>query len=110
MTIDQLRKTIGQRVKEFRKARGMSQEDLAGAVERSVQSISKLERGLSLPGLKLLFALSQALDVPVAELLRAEPGDDPRGVLLARIRGVAEGLDDAGLETAARLLDALRRG
>lgn len=59
----------GQRLREARVAAGLKPERLALLVGRSVYSIHEYERGRSLPSVRVLVALSDALDVPVDVLL-----------------------------------------
>ena len=62
------------------------------------QTVSKWERGLSVPDSDMLVSLSDALDAPVATLLGeavSEPGADG-------LRAVAERLEDVNLQLARR--------
>ncbi|MFI0225068.1 helix-turn-helix domain-containing protein [Streptomyces lydicus] len=62
-------KTVGQRIKELRRAEGMSQSDLAAAMGRSESWVSQVERGVQpVERLSVLQALADALNVPVREL------------------------------------------
>ncbi|MFF9409062.1 helix-turn-helix domain-containing protein [Streptomyces anandii] len=62
-------KTLGQRVKELRRAAGMSQSDLAAAMGRSESWVSQVERGVQpVERLSVLQALADALNVSVREL------------------------------------------
>lgn len=65
---------FGERLREARLRRGMSQADVAGVVEDrggrlTSNYVSDLERGLKAPTLTMILKLSRALDIPVAELL-----------------------------------------
>ncbi|MEU2924600.1 helix-turn-helix transcriptional regulator [Streptomyces sp. NPDC007251] len=62
-------KALGPRVKELRRAAGMSQSDLASAMGRSESWVSQVERGVQpVERLSVLQALADALNVPVREL------------------------------------------
>ncbi|MER5549457.1 helix-turn-helix transcriptional regulator [Streptomyces sp. NPDC002589] len=62
-------KALGPRVKELRRAAGMSQSDLATAMGRSESWVSQVERGVQpVERLSVLQALADALNVPVREL------------------------------------------
>ncbi|MFJ9666331.1 helix-turn-helix domain-containing protein [Streptomyces sp. NPDC101219] len=62
-------RTLGQRVKELRRAAGMSQSDLAAAMARSESWVSQVERGVQpVERLSILQALADALKVSVREL------------------------------------------
>ena len=60
---------LSENIKTRRKAKGLSQEELALRLHVVRQTISKWEQGLSVPDADLLLALSQALDTPVSDLL-----------------------------------------
>ena len=62
-------KLFGRRLRELRKARGLTQEALAESADLSGNYISDLELGLKVPSLTILVCLSQALDVAVPDLL-----------------------------------------
>lgn len=60
---------FGRRLRELRKARGLTQEALAEAADLSGNYISDLELGLKVPSLTILVRLSEALDIGTPELL-----------------------------------------
>ena len=61
---------FGRRLRELRKARGLTQEALAEAADLSGNYISDLELGLKVPSLTILVRLSQALDTAATDLLK----------------------------------------
>lgn len=64
--------TIGQRIKQARKANNMSLRSLAEKVEISAMAISKYERDLDTPSSGVLLRLAQALGVSIDFLLRPQ--------------------------------------
>ena len=68
---------LGARIRALRKARGLSQEALAQALEVSRQAVTKWEDGSSLPSTANLFALSGFFGVPLAELTGTPEGSAP---------------------------------
>jgi putative transcriptional regulator len=56
------------RIKELRKLKRLSQEDLANACEVSRQTINAIENNKYDPGLALAFCLAEILEVSVDEL------------------------------------------
>ena len=60
---------LQENLRALRKARGLSQEDLAQRLHITRQTLSKWENGLSVPDAQLLLRLAEILDVPVSELL-----------------------------------------
>ncbi len=63
-------KTIGKRIREWRKARGVSQEELGNAINSCQNSIHRVETGKRLASLDMLVRISNALDVSLDELLK----------------------------------------
>ena len=61
--------TIGERIKDFRKIRGMTQNDLADEMGVSVQSVSKWETDKCSPDISLLVPLSTVLGISTDTLL-----------------------------------------
>jgi len=64
---------IGLRIRRFRKARGLSQEQLAERIGISTTHMSHIETGNTKLSLPVLVALSAALDVSADELLFEVP-------------------------------------
>jgi transcriptional regulator with XRE-family HTH domain len=64
-----LRKQLGRKVREFRKAVGLSQEALAleAGIDRTY--VSQLERGICNPSLLVLHKLAKILQVKVVDLV-----------------------------------------
>ena len=60
---------IGQRIKQARRRRGLTQERLAEALSVSVGYISQIERGVTKISLDTLAAVSASLDCELAELV-----------------------------------------
>jgi transcriptional regulator with XRE-family HTH domain len=76
-TIVEERRAFGKRLKDERRRRGWSMEQLAGASGVSRAMISKIERGESSPTAVVLGKLSAAFQLSVAELLSVP---EPLGV------------------------------
>lgn len=60
---------LSENIKHLRKAKGLSQQELAVKLNVVRQTVSKWEQGLSVPDSDLLIALSDALETPVSVLL-----------------------------------------
>ncbi len=71
---------LNENIKNIRKSKGLSQEELAIQLSVVRQTISKWEQGLSVPDANMLLSLSEALDTPVSTLLgetvSSPPADD----------------------------------
>lgn len=61
---------FGNKIRELRKAKGLSQEDFADSCEFDRTYISGIERGTRNPTLKALETLANALDVSIEDLFR----------------------------------------
>jgi transcriptional regulator with XRE-family HTH domain len=68
--VQDLRPTLGKRVRELREQRGLSQEQLAERAGLHWTYVSGIERGRRNPGLNTLGALAKALGVTLWEFLR----------------------------------------
>ena len=64
-----MNETIGSRISKYRKAKGMTQEELAGMLGVSSQAVSKWENDISCPDISLLPQLSKVLDVSTDAIL-----------------------------------------
>ena len=64
-----LRQAFAANLRRLRHAKGISQEDLAYEADVNRTYLSKLEKGVSYPGLEIIAKLANALDVEPAELL-----------------------------------------
>ena len=63
---------FAENLKTLRKAKGLSQEELAIRLNVVRQTISKWEKGLSVPDADLLIQIAEVLEVSVTELLGAK--------------------------------------
>ncbi|MEG1593636.1 MAG: helix-turn-helix transcriptional regulator, partial [Oscillibacter sp.] len=63
-------KQTGALVARRRRARGLSQAELAEELHISDKTVSKWETGRGMPGIDLLEALGEALQLSVSELVR----------------------------------------
>lgn len=60
---------LSENIKIIRKAKGISQQELADRLNVVRQTISKWEQGLSVPDAEMLISLSEVLETPVSTLL-----------------------------------------
>ena len=64
---------IGKRIAKRRNELGMTQEDLAKAVDRERHTVSDWENGTRTPRPKAMHAIAQALQINISELTGASP-------------------------------------
>ncbi len=69
----------GQLITTLRKEKGLTQKQLAEALNVTDKAVSKWERGLSFPDISMLEPISEVLGISIMELLAGEirEGDDP---------------------------------
>ena len=60
---------LNENIKTIRKSKGLSQDELAIKLNVVRQTVSKWERGLSVPDSEMLITLSEILEIPVSILL-----------------------------------------
>lgn len=95
---------LNENIKTLRKAKGLSQEELAAKLNVVRQTISKWEQGLSVPDADMLIALSDALGEPVSRLL-GETVTEPETDVM---RSLSEKLEVVNLQLA-RAKESRRR-
>ena len=89
---------LNENIKSIRKSKGLSQEELAIKLNVVRQTISKWEKGLSVPDSDLLISLSEVLETPVSTLLGetiAEPKRDD-------LKAISEKLEVINLQLAKK--------
>lgn len=64
---------INENIKNARKAKGLSQDEMAVELNVVRQTVSKWEKGLSVPDADVLIKIAELLDVPVTDLLGVTP-------------------------------------
>ena len=60
--------TIGERIREARTAKGLTQEQLASAVGVRRETIMRLEKAQYNPSLKLAVDISRTVEAPIEEI------------------------------------------
>ena len=65
----------GQLITTLRKEKGLTQKQLADALNVTDKAVSKWERGLSFPDISMLEPISELLDISILEILAGERQD-----------------------------------
>ncbi len=89
---------LRENIKNIRKSKGLSQQELAVKLNVVRQTVSKWEQGLSVPDADMLIDLSDALETPVSTLL----GETVAEAEAASLKAISEKLEVINLQMAQR--------
>ncbi|CEE00484.1 MULTISPECIES: helix-turn-helix domain-containing protein [Bacillaceae] len=89
---------LSENIKAIRKSKGLSQEELAIKLNVVRQTISKWERGLSVPDSDMLISISEVLETPVSTLL----GETVIESKVDDLKAISEKLEIINLQLAQR--------
>jgi transcriptional regulator with XRE-family HTH domain len=108
----ELKELFGTSLRQCRRARRLTQAQLAEAAGLSLEMIGRLERGITGPSLETIAALAETLKVAPAELFgaRSTVVDSTRSASFVRISKLLAAASDADLKRAERVLAALLAG
>lgn len=105
-----LKSIIGARVKAARRAAGLTQAVLAEHIDRTVEAVSNIERGKSLPPLDILDQIATLTNCPLASLVEM-PAEDgrlsERAELEIQLIATGRSLTIEQLRIAVRQIEAL---
>ena len=103
---EQISYKIGERIRQFRVKRGMSQEALAYASEINPTYLGRLERGEKCPTVDTLYKISLGLKLPLHELLDIYAALEPtQNEAMHRIQTAMEGLSEAEAVALAEVVE-----
>lgn len=102
---------FGKILRELRRLRGLTQEELAHKANRSVDAVSQWERAVNWPSFRTVVRLGEALDVPVRVFFDQpeKPRSDDRFKKEIEARLLLDELSDGDLSVAVEQLRALAR-
>lgn len=101
-----LLKKLGARIKEERKVRGLTQEQLAEKIEITPKYLSRLEGGQQSPSIETLIKLTEIFDIELLELFDFDHIGTSKE-LRARLTKFINELDDQKLPVAVKVLKAV---
>ena len=81
---------LQENIKNFRKERGLTQEELAIRVNVVRQTVSKWEKGQSVPDADLLQKIAEVLEVSVSQLLGEEKEMEQRNEIAEQLSRINE--------------------
>ncbi len=105
-----LKEIFGSNLRHYRKARRVTQAQLAEQADLSTEMIGRIERGTTAPSFETIERLTKALEIPEAVLfspamLTVPAGE--RGQLLQKINNQLSRLNESDLARASKLIEAL---
>ncbi len=106
----ELKSIIGARVKAARRAAGLTQAVVADRIDRTVEAVSNIERGRSLPPLDVLDKIATLTNCPLSSLVEAptEGGRlSERASLEIQLLATGKSLSIEQLRIAVRQIEAL---
>ena len=64
---------LGQKIKQLRKSKKVSQLNLSIKLDITREHLSKLERGVAYPSVKILFSILDALNLDINNIFNIKP-------------------------------------
>ena len=102
------KRQIGLRVRAYRLERKLTQEQLAELIDRSVETISNLERGVSVPNEATLHRLAATFEVSLEDLLaERRASGSKRPIEYFQATEILKQLDEKKLKLAYKVLKAI---
>jgi transcriptional regulator with XRE-family HTH domain len=98
---------FGQRLRAIRRAKDLSQQDLAEAAKVSQNYLGAIERGKQTPTLVVVERLAVALNMELPDLLSFEAGEISRAQVRKKIDDLLRGADLPRLQLVLRVLRAV---
>lgn len=99
-------KRIGSFLRELRKERGITQEDLAEKLNVSSRTISRWETGSNMPDISLLIEIADFFDVSIPEIINGERKSEKMN---EEVKEVAEKLSDYADAEKVNIIKEIRK-
>ncbi len=109
MQDEEIRKAVGNRIKQLRKQKGWTQKELAKHIDGSYQQLNKYESGIHAPPLDKLVQLSSALNTTIDYLITGETAEETplhNKRLLQKFK-LLETFDAGEQDTVIKVIDAM---
>ena len=113
MVDKEIERELGKRVRAFRKERGLSQHDLSEKIDKTVDTVSNIERGNTFVRPATILALAKALDIGIGDLFGDPPPPKREHPLIAELVALLSGHDEEELQAVieqTQILLKLSRG
>jgi transcriptional regulator with XRE-family HTH domain len=103
-----IKELLGKRVRELRKKRGLTQEQLAEKANVDVKYLGNIERGKENPTIGILEKLAEALSVKLHQILDFEHELQGERLLRRHIAQILDRCDERELQRILRLVIAIK--
>jgi len=100
------RKQLGGRIKELRRAKGLSQSQLSERVDIDPKHLSRIEVGSGFPSLDTLEKIAEVLDVELKEFFEFTPNES-RQVLLKSLQKMLRAANLNDLKLLSKVIKAI---
>lgn len=101
-----IKRLLGNRIKELRKKLGITQEQLAELVEIDQRNLSNIECGITFPS-KSLASIAHSLGIPLKDLFDFEHSDLSVSEMKEVIADSLDKLEDRDILTVFRLIKSM---
>lgn len=96
--------SISEKIKFYRKEKGITQQQLADKIDKTLSSVKKYESGYTTPPIKVIKEIAKALNISLDCLIENEKDCDDNIVTLALHN--ANGIDDELPEEAQKEIES----
>lgn len=103
----EISEAVGAKIRQLRKAKAMSQEELALKSDLSPAYYGLVERGVKCPSIETIWKIAAGLDVPPSELLRTEAIEDDLKEYTRRLEDFLVRIPADRREKALRILEEI---
>ncbi len=105
-----LQRQLGERVAARRRATGLTQAELAERARVSTETVSRLERGRTMPSISLLNKIARSMGADPADLLRSSAGRTKHERAVARLAALLSGHTSAQVDMVVDVAARILRG
>lgn len=107
--MESTKELLGRRIKELRKTRGLSQDELSEKVDIDPKHLSRIEVGRGFPSLDTLEKIANALNVEMKDFFEFDHEAKSAKELMKTLEGLAKETDDASLRLLVKVARAVVR-
>lgn len=107
--MESTKELLGRRIKELRKIRGLSQEELSEKVDIDPKHLSRIEVGRGFPSLDTLEKIAKALNVEMKDFFEFAHEARSAKELMKTLEGLAKETDEDSLRLLVKVARAVVR-